>query len=187
MKVLKGSILSRSSHGGEGFKTQRRESIEKWQKEYDIENYTINDDLTINVNGDVDLKYKELTEFPDYIQFGVVTGFFSCYKNQLTSLRGVPEKVNEDFICSHNRLTSLEGCPKKIGGSFDCNNNKLTSLEGAPEEIEGNFSCNYNNLTSLNGIPKKVGGKFECYHNHTQFTEDNVKKVCKVQGKINVK
>ena len=166
MKTLKGSILSRSSHGGEGFKAQRRNEIEKWLKEYDIRNYTINKDLTINVNGNVYLSAIDLKEFPEYIQFGVVRG---------------------DFVCRINYLTSLRGVPRIVGGNFDCADNELTSLEGAPEEIEGNFSCNYNNLTSLKGIPKKVGGKFECYHNHTKFTEDNVKKVCKVKGKVIVK
>lgn len=87
MKTLKGSILSRSSHGGEGFKTQRRESIEKWLKEYDIENYTINDDFTINVNGFVNISNKNLKEFPEYIQFGVVRGSFDCSYCHLKSLR----------------------------------------------------------------------------------------------------
>ena len=77
MKTLKGSILSRSSHSGESFKAQRREMIEEWLKEYKIKNYTINDDFTIDVDGSIDLFFsKDLSEFPDYIQFGVVKGFF---------------------------------------------------------------------------------------------------------------
>ena len=58
MEILKRSILSRSSHGTEGFKEQRRDLIEKWLKEYDIENFTIDDDFTIDVNGDVNLVRK---------------------------------------------------------------------------------------------------------------------------------
>ena len=58
MKTLRESILSRSSHGAKGFEAQRRELIEKWLKEYDIENYTIDDDFTIDVNGDVNLVRK---------------------------------------------------------------------------------------------------------------------------------
>ena len=60
MKTLKESILSRSSHGVKGFEVQRRELIEKCLKEYNIKNYTINDDFTIDVDGVVDLKYKKL-------------------------------------------------------------------------------------------------------------------------------
>ena len=50
MKTLKESILNRSNHGADGFKEQRRNEIEKWLKEYNIQNYTINDDFTIDVN-----------------------------------------------------------------------------------------------------------------------------------------
>ena len=126
MEILKRSILSRSSHTGEEFKTQRRALIEEWLKEYKIKNYTINDDFTIDVDGSIDLFFsKDLSEFPDYIQFGVVKGFFKCI---------------------HSQLTSLRGCPRKIEKFFDCRYNKLTSLEGAPEEVVGDFVCSYNKI-----------------------------------------
>ena len=53
----------------------------------------------------------------------VIKGDFYCYGNQLTSLKGCPEKVSGEFNCSYNQLTSLEGCPKKIGRDFYCSNN----------------------------------------------------------------
>ena len=163
MKTLKESILSRSSHSGEGFKAQRRELIENWLKEYDIQNYTIKDDFTIDVDGSIYLNNRNLEEFPDYIQFGVVKGFFDCSFNKLTSLEGAPEKVGEAFSCNHNRLTSLEGAPKRVRRSFNCDHNKLTSLEGAPKE---------------------VGRSFYCSGNKVQFTEEDVRKVCNVKGEI---
>lgn len=55
MKTLKESILNRVNHTGESFKAQRRtEMIKEWLKEYNIKNYTINDDFTIDVNRSVD-------------------------------------------------------------------------------------------------------------------------------------
>ena len=162
MKTLKESILSRSSHSGEGFKAQRRELIEKWLKEYDIQNYTIKDDFTIDVNGSVYLNNRNLEEFPDYIQFGVVKGFFDCSFNKLTSLEGAPEKVGEAFSCNRNRLTSLKGAPKTVK-AFYCSDNNLTSLEGASKNVGGDFNCYCcDSLTSLKGAPEKVGGKFVC-------------------------
>ena len=205
MITLKESILSRSSHGAKGFKAQRLEMIKKWLKEYDIENYTINDDFTIDVDRGVDLVDKELKEFPDYIQFGVVSGRFDCSINKLISLRGCPRVVKGNFDCSINNLTSREGCPKEVGGYFnclnnqltslkgaprkvgeyfDCSNNKLTTLVGAPKEIGGDFVCNYNQLISLEGAPEKVGGYFDCSNNSAQFTYDDVEKVCNVRRKI---
>ena len=164
MKTLKESILSRSSHSGEGFKAQRRELIEKWLKEYDIQNYTIKDDFTIDVDGSVYLNNRNLEEFPEYIQFGVVKGFFDCSFNKLTSLEGAPEKVGEAFSCNHNRLTSLKGAPK-IVKSFYCSDNNLTSLEGAPEKVERYFYCDRNSLITLEGSPKEVGVDFVCNFN----------------------
>ena len=99
MKTLKESILNRSNHGAEGFKTQRRELIEKWLKEYDIENYIINKDLTIDVKEDIDLDLRDLVEFPEYIQFGVVRGYFDCSYCHLKSLRGAPKEVRRYFDC----------------------------------------------------------------------------------------
>ena len=160
MKTLKESILNRSSHGAKGFEAQWREMIEKWLDKYDIRNYTINDDSTIDVSGNVYLGLKDLTEFPEYIQFGIVKGDFDCEFNHLSSLRGAPKEVGRDFYCNLNELTSLEGAPKKVGRDFGCYRNNLTSLEGAPRE---------------------VGGLFDCSHNSTQFTEEDVRKVCKVK------
>ena len=63
-----------------------------------------------------------------------VGGTFSCYGNQLTSLKGAPQKVGKDFWCSRNQLTSLEGAPQEVGGEFDCRRNpNLHSLDGIGE------------------------------------------------------
>ena len=75
----------------------------------------------------------------------------------------------------------------EINGFFDCSHNKLTSLRGCPEIVHGNFSCSDNNLTSLEGCPKEVKGNFWCDHNSKQFTVEEVKQYCKVDGKINTR
>ena len=94
--------------------------------------------------------------------------------------------VEGDFDCSYNSLTSLEGAPEKVDGYFDCVSNQLTSLEGAPEKVGGNFYCSYNSLTSLEGAPEKVGGDFYCSNNAVKFTEEQVRAVCDVKGRIYV-
>ena len=92
-----------------------------------------------------------------------VGGNFDCSYNQLTSLEGAPQEVGGDFRCYYNHLISLEGAPQTIGGDFSCSNNKLTSLKGAPQTVDGNFSCSENQLTSLEGAPQIVRGSFLCY------------------------
>ena len=71
----------------------KRVQIIKWLDSFDIKNYNINDDLTIDVNGHVDLAEKSLTCFPSFIKFNKVSSSFYCYRNQLTSLKGCPTTV----------------------------------------------------------------------------------------------
>ncbi len=122
-------------------------SISEICKEYSIENYTINDDGSIDVNGRVDLRRGGLTELP--LKFGIVNGSFYCSVNKLTTLKGCPKYVGGYFDCSNNELTSLEFCPEEVGESFNCMLNKLTSLEYSPIKINNDFNCNDNYLTTL--------------------------------------
>jgi hypothetical protein len=142
---------------------ESKEYIESICKEYSIENWTLNEDGSIDVEGDVDLCSKKLHKLP--IKFKDVSGDFICTFNNLTYLEGIPEWISGDFNCSFNDLTSLQGCPKYVGGDFNCSFNNLTSLEGCPEFVNNNFYCFNNNLTSLKGGPKCVGGDFDCSYN----------------------
>jgi len=138
-------------------------SIEDICKTYDITNYTINTDGSIDVHESVYINGWDLDEIP--LNFNKVEGLFYCDSNQLTSLEGCPNWVGQDFTCNNNELTNLEFAPKYVGGNFWCNNNKLTSLEFSPEFIGFDYDCNDNELTTLDGSPEKVNGKFDCSWN----------------------
>jgi hypothetical protein len=127
-----------------------KSNIREICKEYKIENYTINGDGTIDVDGDVDLSDMGLNEIP--LKFGRVSGDFICSNNSIKSLNGCPQWVGGHFSCRGNRLTSLEFCPQWVGGNFFCYNNQLTSLEYIPKVINKNIACFSNNITSLIGI-----------------------------------
>ena len=99
--------------------------ITQWLNEMGVGNYTINDNLTIDVKGDVNLNNRDLTKFPEFIRFNKVSGDFWCSGNNLVSLEGCPSSVSGDFWCSGNNLVSLEGCPSSVGGDFGCSNNKV--------------------------------------------------------------
>ena len=113
--------------------------IEEICEKYGIENYTINPDGSIDVNGSVDLYDKELIQLP--LIFNKVTGSFDCSYNYLTSLKGSPRWVGGWFDCYNNDLTSLEFSPDHVGGYFDCINNKLTD-NYCDTEIGGKFYTN---------------------------------------------
>ena len=128
---------------------------------YFIDNYTINPDGSIDVNGDVDLSGRKLDSIP--LKFGIVNGHFDCSYNQLTTLEGCPNVVNGNFSCNNNKLTSLEGCPKEVGMDFNCYFNQLKSLKG-PRDIGENFMGSaqsyklpdliYNNIEHIKDIIK---------------------------------
>jgi hypothetical protein len=129
-------------------------------QKYRIENYTINPDGTIDVDGDVDLYDLGLSKLP--LKFREVTGDFYCTNNELTTLEGAPQSVDGYFDCVNNRLTTLKSAPQSVGGSFYCYFNSLTTLEGAPQYVGGNFDCYNNCLTTLEGAPKFVENDFDC-------------------------
>jgi hypothetical protein len=141
---------------------------------YNIRNYTINDDFTIDVNGGVYLNKKGLSKLP--LKFNIVSGNFDCFDNLLTTLEGSPRSVYH-FDCSYNELTTLEGSPKEVFGHFECPHNKLTTLEGGPECVGGDFNCSFNYLTSLKESPKEVYGSFNCYSNNLTSLEGSTKTI----------
>lgn len=116
--------------------------VEYWLNENRINDYFINDDLTVDVNDDVYLIGKGLTEIP--IQFGKVTGHFFCRDNKLTTLKGSPYYVGGSFYCDDNLLTSLEYCPKYIGYNLDVSYNKLSNLINDIEVIYGDIEISNN-------------------------------------------
>ena len=146
-----------------------KEGVIKVCEKYGIKNYTINDDLSIDVDGGVGLGDRGLGYLP--LRFNYVGGYFQCSFNKLKSLEGCPQTVNESFFCYYNELKSLEGCPQTVGGGFDCFNNNLVSLESCPQTVSGDFSCGNNNLKSLKGCPQTVSGTFNCGDNELRDLE----------------
>ena len=139
-------------------------------EKYDIINYTINSDNSVDVDGDVNLFNKRLESIP--LNFNIVNGYFGCGNNHLTSLKGCPVRVGNGFYCFDNILTSLQYSPQYVeNGSFSCRDNKIKSLQYCTELIRGDFYCYYNKLTSLQYHPT-VYGKFYCYNNQINTFEN---------------
>ena len=94
--------------------------IKAWCEEMSIKNYTINDKGEIDVNGNVDLSYKDIEELP--YKFGEINGYFDIdYCKKLISLKNCPHKVVGYFSCDECvKINLLEMCPREVGGDFFC-------------------------------------------------------------------
>lgn len=133
-------------------------NISKLCEKYNITDYSINGDGSIDVYSTVDLTNKKLKKIP--IKFNRVIG---------------------NFFISYNLLEDLENCPKSIYGNFDCDHNKLITLKGCPFEVWGDFYCSYNEkLTSIDYLTKHISGKFHLINTGVDYiyTES------KIQGDI---
>ena len=131
---------------------------------YGIKNWSLNERGLVDVGDNVNLFGKKLSRLP--LQFGKVSGEFTCKRNGLTTLIGCPESVGYGFDCSQNKLSSLEFGSKYVGAGYNCSQNRLTTLKGAPESInEVGFDCSVNNITSLEYCPKYINGSLTIQYN----------------------
>lgn len=135
---------------------------------HNIYNYTINDNLTVDVNGNVSLEYKTLTEIP--VKFNIVNGYFDCSHNLLTSLKNSPKKVNA-FYCYNNQLTSLKYLPEIITNTLTINNNQITSLKYIPDNIQYIFCLN-NPINTLKYIPVNNMINNTIYNTYDKFRKN---------------
>jgi hypothetical protein len=162
----------------------KHKEIVEFKETYGIQgDYTINEDGSIDVDGNVILTSKKINKLS--MKYGKVSGDFdcsgvglttlecaphtvrrfNCAYNELENLKFAPSLVGENFICMGNNLTSLEGAPKRVR-YFSCSSNKLTNLEFAPETITEDFNCHYNKLETLKYFPKYVGGEISLSNNN---------------------
>ena len=81
-------------------------------KKYSIENYSINPDGSIDVEGDVVILIFT-NELP--IKFNKVSGNFYCSYNNLSTLKNFPNEVGGETFLYGNPLKSLDG----YNGGYD--------------------------------------------------------------------
>ena len=114
-----------------------KKEIQDWLETYNIKNFSINDDLTIDVNDNVILNGLQLTCLP--YKFNYVAGQFTIFGNQLTSLKNTPSIIDGDFVCAQNLLLDLSHAPQKVGESFYCSDNPFRELHGVAIHFTEHF------------------------------------------------
>ncbi len=153
-------------------------SLRKDLEKHFIKNYIVNEDGSIDVNGDVIMYGKCYNKIP--FLFNKISGCFKINDNNLISLKNCPKYIGDHFNCSYNKLESLEYGPEYVHTFYICKHNELETLKGCVEEVYGKFDCSYNDLTSLEFCPMQVEGEFDCSYNalkeldRSPFIRDNL-------------
>ena len=134
-----------------------KKEVKDWLVKSGIKHYTINEDLSVSVEGDVLLASVGL--------IGLLPVKF--------------RDVNGHFNCSHNYLTSLDGCPSRVGGHFNCDGNELSLLKGCPEYVGGNCSFIANKLVEseeflYNCDVEKIGNYYRSKNLNNKLTKSLV-------------
>ena len=123
------------------------EDIDEICRKYDIGNYTINQDGTVDAD-EVNLEGNSLSKLP--LKFGKVYAGFWCGSNNLISLKGSPKEVNGVFGCSYNQLTTLIGGPKIVHNEYLCRHNNLKDMIGFPEYFTHTLDIgDYNTVSEI--------------------------------------
>lgn len=138
-----------------------KEEIEKFCREFEIINYIINDDFSIDVHGDINFNLHKFTNCKIPYKFNIVYGDFLSSGCGLLTLENSPNKVYGNYSCSGNYITSLKGCPDFVSGNFACfSNSRLENINDYIGDLEKlRFTVNREKLVrkyKLNKLCQKL-------------------------------
>lgn len=105
-----------------------KELIELFCEEFNIKNYYINDDYSINVYQNVVLDNFIGDELP--IKFNKVIGYFSCNKSNIKSFKNFPNFIEYNIYFQGNIIENFQGFPKTVKGRIVLWNSTIKSLDG---------------------------------------------------------
>lgn len=142
--------------------TITKEEINSFMNRWGMyDGYVINDDLSVDVRGDVYLinmtyrkgSKKEINALP--FKFRNVYGNFDIDNIGLTSMVNFPYYVQGEFRSVRNDIPNLIGSPSIVEGKYVINS--VASLEGIAKEIYSVLHiANCTKLTSLKFLPKRL-------------------------------
>lgn len=137
-----------------------QEKIANWLKTNNITNFTINEDSTVAVDGDLILDGLRHTKLP--VKFNTVSGSVSLVAALLETLEGLPDEVGGDLNISSLKLKSMEGFPTKVHGDVHLGKTNVASSTGGSKlaHVGGDLIFHHYDADSFIGLPEYVGGDF---------------------------
>ncbi len=151
-----GNALPRAAAQGMPHATQRK-MIERFVTKLGVKQFTVNGDLSVDVDGDVSVTTEAYTRIP--CKFGKVSGNFVWAGGKLRSLENAPDEVGGEFDVHANQITSLQGFPSTVGGDVSLSGNQLTTWEGLPSTINGDLYVHGNPASDMvEHLPAEIKG-----------------------------
>ena len=167
-----------------------KKEIQQICREYNINNYYINDDMSVNVNESVSFYRKRINKIP--INFNIVRGDFDCGANNLEYLNtNIPERVGANFFCDKNQLKELNNIPKYVRGSFQCHQNNIERIDDLSNYIGQEINYDNNNIRTLDNFSSKISIKnnpieviWELFENYNYIDYFNELDIIQDDGKV---
>ncbi len=154
-----------------------RKQMELFLQKLGVKGFSINPDMSVDVNGDVRVTTSPFTRIP--CKFKKVSGSFVWSAGKLISLENAPDEVGGDFDVHANQIKSLEHMPTSVGGMVSLSGNKIESwvglssltcnddlsiqgnpatdiVENLPPTVKGDLTLGSPQPWSLRGIHKKT-------------------------------
>jgi len=94
---------------------KREPATDNGRRYIKFDDFIINNDLTIDINSDLDLSYEDFNILPNYIKFNYIGGDFGCCFNSLKMIKNNgPKSVKGDYkVYYHGNKEINEGMIKK--------------------------------------------------------------------------
>ena len=132
----------------------------------------INDDLTVDVAGNVGIRFgNDVKDLP--CKFNRINGNFFIELSFAIDdfIDKFPERVEGKLSITNCGLDSLKNLPTKyVGKDFDCSSNNLQTFEGLPEHIVGDINADSNDIYTCEFL-ENFEGDVSLYLNPVQYVQ----------------
>lgn len=176
------------------YNDDHKQKIHEWLTKCGVSTFKINDDNTVDVDGDVDLVGIRLYKIP--VKFSSISGSVLIAESMFKTLEGLPPVIGGDLLVQGMALESLNGIPKEVRGSVSLQHStikdathsdldhvghnlilsscQLKTFGNLPSYVGGDLNASNNSLVSIKGLPEKIGRHLVLTHNKMLTTLEGV-------------
>lgn len=142
------------------------------------------------IHGYLDLSEMNLDKIPEILKGITLDGSLNVGVNpKIKTLENSPSKIMGSFRCHSTGISDFVGGPEYVGRGMYCYHcPKFKSFVGSPKHIgpSGFTVVVEHRLDSIDGIPEVIEGDFNIFASSVNFTEQDIRKICDVNGKISI-